>query len=186
MRSLASFIMAGRGQAILVAAVFEFAGAYLAGGQVTSTIRKGIVDQEYVIGQPELRATIRQLPQVDQRVSLRYHLNALSHDETRRYLEHRLQVVLVLTERQSSFDLFDHAHQFGVVVVAGFSGVLYPVEEQGAEGEDKLLLGSQGEALSLPGGAKYENIMDAARQLVDEDPKRVAQLVKTWVNEEAA
>ncbi len=31
-------------QAILVAAVFEFAGAVLAGGEVTSTIRKGIVD----------------------------------------------------------------------------------------------------------------------------------------------
>lgn len=44
------------------------------------------------IGQPELRNTIRQLRQVDQRVSLRYHLNAMSHDETRCYLEHRLQV----------------------------------------------------------------------------------------------
>ncbi len=45
-----------------------------------------------LIGQPELRSTIRQLPQVDQRVSLRYHLNAMSHDETLSYLEHRLQV----------------------------------------------------------------------------------------------
>ena len=45
-----------------------------------------------LIGQPELRGTIRQLPQVDQRVSLRYHLNAMSHEETLRYLEHRLQV----------------------------------------------------------------------------------------------
>jgi general secretion pathway protein A len=45
-----------------------------------------------LIGQPELRSTIKQLRQVDQRVSLRYHLNAMSHDETRRYLEHRLQV----------------------------------------------------------------------------------------------
>ena len=44
------------------------------------------------IGQPELRNTIRQLRQVDQRVSLRYHLNAMSCDETRCYLEHRLQV----------------------------------------------------------------------------------------------
>ena len=44
----------------------------------------------------------------------------------------------------------------------------------------------RGEPISLPGGGKYENIMDAARQLVDEDPKRVAQLVKTWMNEEAA
>ena len=31
-------------QAILIAAVFEFLGAFLAGGEVTSTIRKGIVD----------------------------------------------------------------------------------------------------------------------------------------------
>jgi inorganic phosphate transporter, PiT family len=31
-------------QAILIAMVFEFLGAYLAGGEVTSTIRKGIID----------------------------------------------------------------------------------------------------------------------------------------------
>ncbi|HSM68171.1 MAG TPA: inorganic phosphate transporter, partial [Xanthomonadales bacterium] len=41
-------------QAILVAAVFEFAGAFLAGGQVTSTIRKGIIDASSIQGQPEL------------------------------------------------------------------------------------------------------------------------------------
>ncbi|MGB5163874.1 MAG: inorganic phosphate transporter [Woeseiaceae bacterium] len=41
-------------QAILVAAVFEFAGAVLAGGEVTSTIRKGIVDTTPIAGQPEL------------------------------------------------------------------------------------------------------------------------------------
>lgn len=41
-------------QAILVAAVFEFAGAVLAGGEVTSTIRKGIVDSDLLIGSPEL------------------------------------------------------------------------------------------------------------------------------------
>jgi len=37
-------------QAILVAAIFEFAGAVLAGGEVTSTIRKGIVDSDLLIG----------------------------------------------------------------------------------------------------------------------------------------
>jgi PiT family inorganic phosphate transporter len=41
-------------QAILVAAIFEFLGAVLAGGEVTSTIRKGIVDSELLVGAPEL------------------------------------------------------------------------------------------------------------------------------------
>ena len=40
--------------AIMVAAVFEFAGAVLAGGAVTSTIRKGIVDSSFLVGQPEV------------------------------------------------------------------------------------------------------------------------------------
>jgi PiT family inorganic phosphate transporter len=41
-------------RAILVAAIFEFAGAFLAGGQVTSTIRKGIIDASDIAGNPEL------------------------------------------------------------------------------------------------------------------------------------
>ena len=41
-------------QAILVAAIFEFLGAVLAGGAVTSTIRKGIVDTDGIEGSPEL------------------------------------------------------------------------------------------------------------------------------------
>jgi PiT family inorganic phosphate transporter len=41
-------------QAILVAAIFEFLGAVLAGGEVTSTIRKGIVDADLLTGSPEL------------------------------------------------------------------------------------------------------------------------------------
>ncbi len=41
-------------QAVLVAAVFEFLGAVLAGGEVTSTIRKGIVETDLLTGSPEL------------------------------------------------------------------------------------------------------------------------------------
>jgi PiT family inorganic phosphate transporter len=41
-------------QAIVVAAIFEFLGAVLAGGEVTSTIRKGIVDTDLLAGSPEL------------------------------------------------------------------------------------------------------------------------------------
>ncbi|MDX1525552.1 MAG: inorganic phosphate transporter [Pseudidiomarina maritima] len=41
-------------QAIIVAMIFEFAGAYLAGGEVTSTIRKGIIDSGYFVDTPEL------------------------------------------------------------------------------------------------------------------------------------
>ncbi len=41
-------------QAIIIAMIFEFAGAYLAGGEVTSTIRKGIIDSSYFVDVPEL------------------------------------------------------------------------------------------------------------------------------------
>ncbi len=41
-------------QAIVIAMIFEFAGAYLAGGEVTSTIRKGIIDSAHFVDVPEL------------------------------------------------------------------------------------------------------------------------------------
>ena len=41
-------------QAILIAMIFEFLGAYLAGGEVTSTIRKGIIDTQVMEDQPQL------------------------------------------------------------------------------------------------------------------------------------
>ncbi|MDP6165189.1 MAG: anion permease [Gammaproteobacteria bacterium] len=40
-------------QAIVIAMIFEFAGAYLAGGEVTATIRKGIIDPLSLQGTPE-------------------------------------------------------------------------------------------------------------------------------------
>jgi PiT family inorganic phosphate transporter len=41
-------------QAIMIAMVFEFAGAYLAGGEVTETIRSGIVDVTVMTNHPDL------------------------------------------------------------------------------------------------------------------------------------
>jgi inorganic phosphate transporter, PiT family len=41
-------------QAIVIAAIFEFAGAFLAGGTVTATIRSGIIDPGAMAGRPEL------------------------------------------------------------------------------------------------------------------------------------
>ena len=41
-------------QAVLIAIVFEFAGAFLAGGEVTATIRKGIIDPSILADTPEL------------------------------------------------------------------------------------------------------------------------------------
>jgi inorganic phosphate transporter, PiT family len=41
-------------QAIIIAMVFEFAGAYLAGGEVTETIRSGIVDVAVMTDHPDL------------------------------------------------------------------------------------------------------------------------------------
>jgi|TARA_B100002003_G_C14156183_1_gene556667 PiT family inorganic phosphate transporter len=41
-------------QAIIIAAIFEFAGAVVAGGHVTQTIRKGIIDPSAIMGSPEI------------------------------------------------------------------------------------------------------------------------------------
>ena len=41
-------------QAVLLAAVFEFAGAFLVGGHVTNTVRKGIVSTEVFQSSPEI------------------------------------------------------------------------------------------------------------------------------------
>jgi len=41
-------------QAVILAAIFEFSGAYLAGGEVTKTIRKGIVEPDAFTADPNL------------------------------------------------------------------------------------------------------------------------------------
>ncbi|MCM8786455.1 MAG: AAA family ATPase [Candidatus Omnitrophica bacterium] len=45
-----------------------------------------------ILGQPELKVKIAKLPQLLQRLSIRYHLNALNEVETKEYILHRLSV----------------------------------------------------------------------------------------------
>ena len=45
-----------------------------------------------LVGQPELRDILNKIPQVDQRVSLRFHLNFLRREEIKEYIGHRLKM----------------------------------------------------------------------------------------------
>jgi len=65
--------------------------------------------------------------------------------------------------------------------------------EEGDAGEDGLG-GGEGVAGALPAGApgyqlpgpdSYQETLDATRQMVSEDPKRVAQVVRSWIAEDA-
>ncbi|MCX7982659.1 MAG: AAA family ATPase [Syntrophales bacterium] len=44
-----------------------------------------------LVGQPELADTIRKLKQLDQRIAIRYHINPLNAEETREYINFRLE-----------------------------------------------------------------------------------------------
>ncbi|MFC1608079.1 ExeA family protein [Candidatus Latescibacterota bacterium] len=45
-----------------------------------------------LIGQPELKKTVRSMPQLDQRIGIRYHIEHLSMDDTKHFIIHRLRV----------------------------------------------------------------------------------------------
>ena len=45
-----------------------------------------------LLGQPELRERVRKRPQIDQRVSLRFHVEPMETDDVRGYVDHRLRV----------------------------------------------------------------------------------------------
>ena len=50
-------------------------------------------------------------------------------------------------------------------------------------GGSRLGLGND-ETVHLPGPASYEKTLDAARNMIAEDPKRVAQVVRKWIGED--
>ena len=51
-------------------------------------------------------------------------------------------------------------------------------------GGEAALMGGDDESLQLPGPRSYEKTLDAARNMIEEDPKRVAQVVKKWIAED--
>ena len=54
----------------------------------------------FLIGQPEFINTIKKIPQVDQRIGMRFHLPHLTLQETQKYINHRLKCV---TDRENIF-----------------------------------------------------------------------------------
>lgn len=55
----------------------------------------------FLLGQPELLDTLERLPQLDQRLGIRYHLGPLSDEDSRAYLRHRLKTA------QNHHELFE-------------------------------------------------------------------------------
>ncbi|MEJ2618891.1 MAG: flagellar basal-body MS-ring/collar protein FliF [Candidatus Thiodiazotropha sp.] len=53
----------------------------------------------------------------------------------------------------------------------------------GAGGGEMGMLGED-DSLQLPGPRSYEKTLDAARNMIQDDPKRVAQVVKKWIAED--
>ena len=51
-----------------------------------------------LIGQPELLKKIRFIPQLQQRLGIKYHLSGLNEDETQEYIKHRLSVAGAKTD----------------------------------------------------------------------------------------
>ncbi|RMG28659.1 MAG: flagellar basal body M-ring protein FliF [Gammaproteobacteria bacterium] len=76
------------------------------------------------------------------------------------------------------------ARQEAALAAAGAAGQLPPGQagEEGQAGQ-AALAGPEGEALPAP-KKSYEDQLNQAQALVQEDPRRVAQVVKTWMNED--
>jgi flagellar M-ring protein FliF len=54
----------------------------------------------------------------------------------------------------------------------------------GMGGDETGALGMDDGALHLPGPRSYEKTLDAARNMISDDPKRVAQVVRKWISED--
>lgn len=64
-----------------------------------------------LLGQPELKEKIKGLPQLRQRLAVRYHLKALTEEEIKEYVQHRLEVAGA-QEPIFSEDAFSEIYRF--------------------------------------------------------------------------
>lgn len=58
------------------------------------------------------------------------------------------------------------------------------LQHGGTGGEQMGALGMDDGTLHLPGPRSYEKTLDAARNMISDDPKRVAQVVRKWISED--
>ena len=64
-----------------------------------------------LVGQPELRGLVSELPAINQRISLRFHLNSLSLEDAANYLRHRLKVAGHITGELFPADAVERSFQ---------------------------------------------------------------------------
>ena len=76
-----------------------------------------------------------------------------------------------------------HPQMAAAGAAAGASGEMAGAYA-GGQGEAMGELGSEEGALHLPGPRSYEKTLDAARNMIADDPKRVAQVVRKWISED--
>jgi len=71
----------------------------------------------------------------------------------------------------------------GGMAAGGAAGGAAGAAASGVDSEGfSMGVDESGQPIRLPGPGNYESVLEAARRMVDEDPKRVAQLVKTWTS----
>jgi len=46
----------------------------------------------FLVGQPELNDMVKKIPQLNQRIAIRYHLKRFSYEDTKAYIQHRLNI----------------------------------------------------------------------------------------------
>lgn len=64
-----------------------------------------------LVGQPELRRKVAQLPPIDQRISLRFHLGPIGREDAAEYLRHRLKAAGHATGELFAPDAVDRAFE---------------------------------------------------------------------------